>query len=402
MNLEYPGGTIRIVSNTAIISIVLSFIVSLLVYFNGDINGDSYFTFLLSAYPFLLISGIFTLIIGCIYASKIENENHPKYFCVESNVTIGFSAVMIMLGIIMGCVKSYSQLEFRHEVFAMSMISYLIILGVSFLICMFFSIKDKTEEENEYFEKYVSEVQSLPRVSEDEEVELAKKIRAGDRKALKSLIEGNLRFVVSVAKQYQYQGLAIWDLTSEGNLGLIKATEKFDPARGFKFISYAVWWIRQSILQALAEQSRIVRLPLNQIGSLNKINKAFSKFEQENERIPTVRELGNILELPEDKIKDTLRVSKGHISGDATSKDSEESFFDNYIASDLPKPLEAESLEKDIARVLNTLTEREEDILKLYYGFGLFLPMSTEEIGERFGLTRAKNSRGIQKVAGVR
>ena len=202
-----------------------------------------------------------------------------------------------------------------------------------------------------------------------------------------------MRFVVSVAKQYQNQGLSLPDLINEGNLGLIKAAEKFDETRGFKFISYAVWWIRQSILQALAEQSRIVRLPLNQVGSLNKINKAFSKFEQEHERKPSPEELAESLELPADKVADTLRVSGRHISVDAPFVDGEDnSLLDVLVNDDSPiadRSLLNESLTREIDRALATLTERESDIIKLFFGIGI-QEMTLEEIGEKFGLTRER------------
>jgi len=210
---------------------------------------------------------------------------------------------------------------------------------------------------------------------------------------LEKLTRANLRFVVSVAKQYQNQGLSLPDLINEGNLGLIKAAEKFDETRGFKFISYAVWWIRQSILQALAEQSRIVRLPLNQVGSLNKINKAFSKFEQEHERKPSPEELADSLELPADKVADTLRVSGRHVSVDAPFVDGEDnSLLDVLVNNDSPnadRTLIMESLTREIHRALATLTEREADIIRLFFGIGC-QEMTLEEIGERFGLTRER------------
>ena len=222
---------------------------------------------------------------------------------------------------------------------------------------------------------------------------MAQRIKKGDQAALEKLTRANLRFVVSVAKQYQNQGLSLPDLINEGNLGLIKAAEKFDETRGFKFISYAVWWIRQSILQALAEQSRIVRLPLNQVGSLNKINKAFSKFEQENERKPSPEELADALELPADKVADTLRVSGRHISVDAPFVEGEDnSLLDVLINNDSPnadKALMMESLAKEIERALATLTERESDIIRMFFGIGC-QEMTLEEIGERFGLTRER------------
>src|SRR5690554_17571 len=251
--------------------------------------------------------------------------------------------------------------------------------------------KSITNRESASLDKYLQEIGREDLITVEEEVELAQRIRNGDRIALEKLTRANLRFVVSVAKQYQNQGLSLPDLINEGNLGLIKAAEKFDETRGFKFISYAVWWIRQSILQALAEQSRIVRLPLNQVGSLNKINKAFSKFEQENERKPTTEELAKALDLPEYKINDTLRVSGHHISVDAPFVQGEEnSLLDVLENTDLPNTdaqLIKESLAKEIERALATLTERERDIVKLFFGISC-QEMTLEEIGDQFGLTR--------------
>ncbi|MCK4661523.1 MAG: sigma-70 family RNA polymerase sigma factor [Bacteroidales bacterium] len=253
--------------------------------------------------------------------------------------------------------------------------------------------KSITNRESASLDKYLQEIGREELITVEEEVDLAQRIRKGDRIALEKLTKANLRFVVSVAKQYQNQGLSLPDLINEGNLGLIKAAEKFDETRGFKFISYAVWWIRQSILQALAEQSRIVRLPLNQVGSLNKINKAFSKFEQENERIPSPDELADVLELPKDKVVDTLRVAGRHISVDAPFVAGEDnSLLDVIENKDSPiadNKLLSESLCKEIDRALATLTERERDIIKLFFGIGL-QEMTLEEIGERFGLTRER------------
>ncbi len=253
--------------------------------------------------------------------------------------------------------------------------------------------KSITNRESASLDKYLQEIGREELISVEEEVELAQRIKKGDQLALEKLTRANLRFVVSVAKQYQNQGLSLPDLINEGNLGLIKAAEKFDETRGFKFISYAVWWIRQSILQALAEQSRIVRLPLNQVGSLNKINKAYSKFEQENERKPSPDELAEKLDLPADKVSDTLRVSGRHISVDAPFVEGEDnSLLDVLVNSDSPsadKTLINESLSKEIERALATLTERESDIIKLFFGIGC-QEMTLEEIGERFGLTRER------------
>ncbi len=253
--------------------------------------------------------------------------------------------------------------------------------------------KSITNRESASLDKYLQEIGREELVSVDEEVELAQRIKQGDQAALEKLTKANLRFVVSVAKQYQNQGLSLPDLINEGNLGLIKAAEKFDETRGFKFISYAVWWIRQSILQALAEQSRIVRLPLNQVGSLNKINKAYSKFEQENERKPSAEELAEKLDLPADKVQDTLRVSGRHVSVDAPFTDGEEnSLLDVLVNQDSPnadRGLINESLSREIDRALSTLPERESDIVKSFFGIGC-QEMTLEEIGEKFGLTRER------------
>ena len=254
-------------------------------------------------------------------------------------------------------------------------------------------IKSITNRESASLDTYLQEIGREPLITPEEEVELAQKIRKGDHKALEKLTKANLRFVVSVAKQYQNQGLSLPDLINEGNLGLIKAAEKFDETRGFKFISYAVWWIRQSILQALAEQSRIVRLPLNQVGSLNKINKALSKFEQENERLPSSEELSEMIDLPKDKIADTLRVSGRHVSVDAPFVEGEDnSLLDILPNEDSPsadKGLVNESLRTEIERVLYTLAPREREIVKSFFGIGT-QEMTLEEIGERFGLTRER------------
>ncbi len=253
--------------------------------------------------------------------------------------------------------------------------------------------KSITNRESASLDKYLQEIGREELITVEDEVELAQRIRKGDQEALEKLTRANLRFVVSVAKQYQNQGLSLPDLINEGNLGLIKAAEKFDETRGFKFISYAVWWIRQSILQALAEQSRIVRLPLNQVGSLNKINKALSKFEQENERMPSADELAEILDIPREKIADTLRVSGRHVSVDAPFVDGEDnSLLDVLVNNDSPnadKGLVNESLNKEIERALSTLTERERDIVKDFFGIGTS-EMTLEEIGEKFGLTRER------------
>ncbi|MCF0166387.1 MAG: RNA polymerase sigma factor RpoD/SigA [Bacteroidales bacterium] len=253
--------------------------------------------------------------------------------------------------------------------------------------------KSITNRESASLDKYLQEIGREPLITVEEEVELAQRIRQGDQAALEKLTKANLRFVVSVAKQYQNQGLSLPDLINEGNLGLIKAAEKFDETRGFKFISYAVWWIRQSILQALAEQSRIVRLPLNQVGSLNKINKALSKFEQEHERTPSPEELAEMLDIPREKIADTLRVSGRHVSVDAPFVDGEDnSLLDVLVNDDSPnadRGLVNESLAKEIDRALSTLHERERDIVKYFFGIGV-PEMTLEEIGEKFCLTRER------------
>ncbi len=253
--------------------------------------------------------------------------------------------------------------------------------------------KSITNRESASLDKYLQEIGREELISVEEEVELAGRIKNGDKAALEKLTRANLRFVVSVAKQYQNQGLSLPDLINEGNLGLIKAAEKFDETRGFKFISYAVWWIRQSILQALAEQSRIVRLPLNQVGSLNKINKAFSRFEQEHERKPSAEELANELGLDVDKVADTLKMSGRHVSVDAPFVEGEDnSLLDVMPNDDSPiadRGLINESLSREIDRALATLTPREADIIRKFFGIGV--PEKTlEEIGEEFHLTRER------------
>ena len=253
--------------------------------------------------------------------------------------------------------------------------------------------KSITNRESASLDKYLQEIGKEELITVEEEVELAQRIKKGDQEALEKLTKANLRFVVSVAKQYQNQGLSLPDLINEGNLGLIKAAEKFDETRGFKFISYAVWWIRQSILQALAEQSRIVRLPLNQVGSLNKISKALSKFEQENERRPSADEIADQLGLPVDKISDTLKVQGRHISVDAPFVDGEDnSLLDVLVNDDSPmadRSLVNESLSKEIDRALDQLTPREKDIVRMFFGIGE-QEKTLEEIGDRFNLTRER------------
>ncbi|MDE6006546.1 MAG: RNA polymerase sigma factor RpoD/SigA [Muribaculaceae bacterium] len=253
--------------------------------------------------------------------------------------------------------------------------------------------KSITNRESASLDKYLQEIGREELISVSEEVELAQRIKKGDRAALEKLTKANLRFVVSVAKQYQNQGLSLPDLINEGNLGLIRAAQKFDETRGFKFISYAVWWIRQSILQALAEQSRIVRLPLNQVGSLNKITKEMSRFEQENERRPSTEELAERLDMPVDKISDTIQVSGRHISVDAPFVEGEDnSLLDVLNNDDSPMAdanLNQESLSKEVDRALKQLYDRERDILKMFFGIGC-QEMTLEEIGAKFDLTRER------------
>lgn len=253
--------------------------------------------------------------------------------------------------------------------------------------------KSITNRDSASLDKYLQEIGREELISATEEVELAQRIKQGDHAALERLTRANLRFVVSVAKQYQNQGLSLPDLINEGNLGLIRAAQKFDETRGFKFISYAVWWIRQSILQALAEQSRIVRLPLNQVGSLNRISKELSKFEQENERRPSPEELAERLGMPVDKVADTLKVSGRHISVDAPFAEGEDnSLLDVLPNDDSPmadRSLDKESLSKEIDRALKQLYDRERDIIKMFFGIG-YPEMTLEEIGEKFNLTRER------------
>ena len=254
--------------------------------------------------------------------------------------------------------------------------------------------KSITNRESQSLDKYLQEIGKEDLITAEDEVELAKRIKQGDQAALEKMTKANLRFVVSVAKQYQNQGLTLPDLINEGNLGLIKAAQRFDETRGFKFISYAVWWIRQSILQALAEQSRIVRLPLNQVGSLNKINKAFSRLEQEYERPPSSSEIAQALDLPEEKVADTMKVSGRHVSVDAPFVDGEDnSLLDVLVNNDSPKAdtmLMRESLQREIERSLSTLTERERDVVKLFFGIGMNHGLTLEEIGSKFDLTRER------------
>lgn len=255
--------------------------------------------------------------------------------------------------------------------------------------------KSITNRESQSLEKYLQEIGKVDLLTPEEEVDLAKRIKQGDQMALEQLTKANLRFVVSVAKQYQNQGLSLSDLINEGNLGLIKAAQRFDETRGFKFISYAVWWIRQSILQALAEQSRIVRLPLNKVGSLNKINRAFSELEQEFERDPSAEELASVLEISASEVETTLGVAARHISVDAPFVEGEDnSLLDvlkNNKTPETDRHLEyVDSLRKEIERSLSTLTPRQADVVKLYFGIGLEHPMSLEDIGKQFDLTRER------------
>ena len=255
--------------------------------------------------------------------------------------------------------------------------------------------KSITNRESQSLEKYLQEIGKVDLLTPEEEVDLAKRIKQGDQIALEKLTKANLRFVVSVAKQYQNQGLSLSDLINEGNLGLIKAAQRFDETRGFKFISYAVWWIRQSILQALAEQSRIVRLPLNKVGSLNKINKAFSRLEQAFEREPSSEELAGELEIGAEEVETTLSVAARHVSMDAPFVEGEDnSLLDVLANKGMPgtdtKLEYTESLRREIDRSLGTLTERQCDVIKLYYGIGVEHPLSLEDIGEKFGLTRER------------
>ncbi|HPE57932.1 MAG TPA: RNA polymerase sigma factor RpoD/SigA [Bacteroidales bacterium] len=254
--------------------------------------------------------------------------------------------------------------------------------------------KSITNRETASLDKYLQDIGKEELITADEEVQLAQKVKQGDQKALEKLVKANLRFVVSVAKQYQNQGLSLPDLINEGNLGLIKAAKRFDETRGFKFISYAVWWIRQSILQALAEQSRIIRLPLNQVGSLNKIKKATSKLEQKFERTPSAEEIAEKLEIPDYKIDAAKKITTRYISMDAPlTQDDETKFLDVFVSDDTPNTddiLMKESLAREIQRSLATLTKKERDVINLYYGIGMPHGLTLEEIGAKFDLTRER------------
>ena len=253
--------------------------------------------------------------------------------------------------------------------------------------------KSITNRGSASLEKYLQEIGHQDLLTADEEVELAQQIRKGDLKALERLTKANLRFVVSVAKQYQNKGLSLPDLINEGNLGLIKAAERYDETRGFKFISYAVWWIRQSILQAIAEQSRIVRLPLNQVGSVNRIARELNKFEQENERKPSVEEMADRIDLPEEKIAEAMKINTNHVSMDAPFADGEDnSLLDVLPNTDSPSTdnvLDQESLRTEIGRVLDVLNDREQKVIKAFFGIGM-QEMTLEEIGDKYNLTRER------------
>ena len=254
--------------------------------------------------------------------------------------------------------------------------------------------KQVTNRETASLDKYLQEIGKVELITADEEVELAQRIRQGDKIALEKLTKANLRFVVSVSKQYQNQGLSLPDLINEGNLGLIKAAQRFDETRGFKFISYAVWWIRQSILQALAEQSRIVRLPLNKIGSINKINKTYAKLEQEFEREPNAEEIAEALDITEAEVKESMKNAGRHVSMDAPLvQDEDNNMYDVLKSDEVITPeteLLYESLRKEIDRAISTLTQREADVVRLYFGLNGSHPMTLEEIGEKFDLTRER------------
>lgn len=254
--------------------------------------------------------------------------------------------------------------------------------------------KQITNRESQSLDKYLQEIGKVDLLTPDEEVELAKRIKEGDQIALEKLTKANLRFVVSVAKQYQNQGLSLGDLINEGNLGLIKAAQRFDETRGFKFISYAVWWIRQSILQALAEQSRIVRLPLNRVGSLNKISKTFSELEQKFEREPSPEELAEVLEVTTAEVVDTMKISGRHVSMDAPFVQGEENSLLDVLENDSEQTpdsgLMTDSLRREVQRALSTLTQRESDVITLYFGLNGEHALTLEEIGEKFSLTRER------------
>ena len=254
-------------------------------------------------------------------------------------------------------------------------------------------LKSITNRESASLDKYLQEIGHEELLTTDEEVELAQRIRKGDKRALERLTKANLRFVVSVAKQYQNQGLSLPDLINEGNVGLIKAAEKFDETRGFKFISYAVWWMRQSILQAIAEQSRLVRLPLNQVGSVNKITRELNKFEQEHERKPSVDEIAERVDLPEDKIADAMKANSRHVSMDAPIADGEDSSMIDFLAGDssnTDRELAIESLKAEVSRILKLLTDKEQKVLRAFFGIDGSPEMALDEIGAKYNLTRER------------
>ncbi|WP_405292065.1 RNA polymerase sigma factor RpoD/SigA [Algibacter sp. Ld11] len=266
--------------------------------------------------------------------------------------------------------------------------------------------KQVTNRESKSLDKYLQDISRIPLITAEEEVELAQLIKNGDQKALDTLTTANLRFVVSVSKQYQNQGLTLPDLINEGNAGLVKAAKRFDETRGFKFISYAVWWIRQAILQALAEQSRIVRLPLNKIGSINKINKAYSFLEQENERPPSAQEIASKLDLSLTDVKQSMKISGRHVSMDAPFQEGETSnLYDVMNSSESPRPdsgLMQDALNIEVNRALNSLSDKEAEVIRHYYGISKKQPMSLQEIGDSFGLTRERvrqiKEKGIRRL----
>ncbi|WP_370478768.1 sigma-70 family RNA polymerase sigma factor [Tamlana flava] len=266
--------------------------------------------------------------------------------------------------------------------------------------------KQVTNRESKSLDKYLQDISKIPLITAEEEVELAQRIKKGDQQALDKLTTANLRFVVSVSKQYQNQGLKLPDLINEGNAGLVKAAKRFDETRGFKFISYAVWWIRQAILQALAEQSRIVRLPLNKIGAINKINKAYSHLEQTHERPPSAHEIANSLELTESNVKQSMKIAGRHVSMDAPLKEGEDfSLYDVVKTDETPRPdadLIKDSLNTEVNRALDSLSEKEAEVIRHYYGINKKHPMSLQEIGDAFGLTRERvrqiREKGIRRL----
>jgi len=254
-------------------------------------------------------------------------------------------------------------------------------------------VKQITDRENQCVDKYLQEIGKVDLITADEEVKLAQRIREGDQMALKKLTKANLRFVVSVAKQYQHKGISLGDLINEGNIGLIRAASRFDETRGFKFISYAVWWIRQSIMQALAEQSRIIRLPLNRVSSLNKISRSFSELEQKFQRDPSAEELAEVLNIATEEVVHNMKISGQHVSVDAPFVSGEENSLLDVLENDHETPdsgLMVDSLRREVQRALSTLTQRESDVIVFYFGLNGEHAMTLEEIGEKFGLTRER------------